>query len=449
MSGPIISADWVGRVIDGRFALQEWLGGTVKSGLFRTELQQPIGKKGAIKLIVAEGAEADACLAGWAKTVNLSHPHLMRVFRSGRFHFGSISLVYVVTECAEEVLAQIVPERPLTTEETREMLGPVVDALEYLHGKGFVHGHLKPTNILVVDEHVKISGDTVTPSGGTRNRFQAPSAYDAPELANGVIYPAADVWALGITLVEVLTQRPPLWDRTSNQEPAIPEMPRVFAEIARECLRRDPERRCSLSGIKERLESNTPIAFPAAGRTSEAETPAADEDTEADERSRAGSRKKRQLTVGAAAVVVLAAFALSMLRSHPKENTVPHAVEQSVAPVGQGADVAATQTTEGRTAKGAVTERSMPAVASFARGTIHGTVSVSVRVNVDANGRVTDAAFKSAGPSKYFARTALEAARDWKFKPAVNAGRPVASAWTLYFKFRHEGDQASAIEDTP
>ena len=29
------------------------------------------------------------------------------------------------------------------------MLGPLIDALSYLHGEGFVHGHLKPNNILV------------------------------------------------------------------------------------------------------------------------------------------------------------------------------------------------------------------------------------------------------------------------------------------------------------
>ena len=68
---------------------------------------------------------------------------------------ASIGLVYVVTECADEVLAQILAGRALTTEETREMLGPVIDGLGYLHEKGFVHGHLKPSNILVVDDQLE------------------------------------------------------------------------------------------------------------------------------------------------------------------------------------------------------------------------------------------------------------------------------------------------------
>ena len=68
-------------------------------------------------------------------------------------------LVYSVTEFAEEVLSEIIPERPLSPRETQEMLSPVLDALIYLHGKGFVHGHLKPSNIMVVGNQLKISGD--------------------------------------------------------------------------------------------------------------------------------------------------------------------------------------------------------------------------------------------------------------------------------------------------
>ena len=263
MSGPIISAGWEGRVIDGRFALHEWLGGSATSGIFRTDLPQPVAKRAAIKLIPAEGAEADAYVSGWAKAATLSNPYLMRVYRSGRHQFGSIGLVYVVMECADEVLSQILPMRALTTDETRETLGPVADALGYLHEKGFVHGHLKPANILVVNDQVKISGDNIT-SGGVRSRFEPPSRYDAPEVGMGAPTPASDVWSLGMTLLETLTQRRLVWDRTSSRDLAPPEeMPRAFAEIVRECLRRNPDERCSLEEMKARLEPKKPIVFPA------------------------------------------------------------------------------------------------------------------------------------------------------------------------------------------
>ena len=467
MSGPIISDGWVGRIIDGRFALHEWLGGSGSSGVFRTDLPQPITKRTAIKLIPVEGAQADAYVAGWAKAEMLSHPHLIRVFRAGRFHFGSIGLVYVVMECADEVLAQILPSRSLTTDETREMLTPVMDALGYLHEKGYVHGHLKPSNILVVDDEVKISSDGVG-AGGRRNRFDALSVYEAPEAESGVLSSASDVWSLGVTLVETLTQRVPQWERKSGRAPMLPEgMPPVFAEIARDCLRLDPDERCSLAEIKARLEPNKPIAFPTAAKK---ET-GSDDAVAAEERGSgqdSGQRKipAAPLALGLMAVVVIAA--ILMMRSCAKQDATQSAGSESVpaqvtappatsgggkssaqvAPAAGVSGAASSAPTEKRLVeKGAVLEQKMPDVAPQARRTIHGTVTVAVQVEVDANGKVTDASFKTEGPSKYFARVALEAARGWTFKPAEKSGEAVPSAWVIHFKFRERGDEATAVEE--
>jgi TonB family protein len=70
-------------------------------------------------------------------------------------------------------------------------------------------------------------------------------------------------------------------------------------------------------------------------------------------------------------------------------------------------------------------------------------------VDVDAAGNVTEARLQSAGPSKYFARLALEAARGWKFKPAVANGRAVESQWTLRFGFSRRSTEGSAERTAP
>lgn len=533
MSNPVISAGWEGRVIDGRFALHEWLGGSETSGVFRTDLQQPIAKKGAIKLIPAAGAEADSYLSRWAKAANLSHPHLMRVYRSGRFQFGTIGLVYVVTECADEVLAQILAGRALTTEETREMLDPVIEGLGYLHEKGFVHGHLKPSNILVVDDQLKISGDEVA-AGGSRSPFERLSVYDAPESRGGALTAAADVWALGMTLVETLTQRVPEWDPGSREEPKVPDgMPRLFGEIARNCLRRDPEERCTLSEIRAHLEPSQPIEI----RTGRIETGRAESGRAETGRAQGGSpkratailpevseervdpgdgsdaalTKKFLLPLVAGLVLAVALIAVFLLRSRTQEEDAAQRVQapsasaqggavergqqspapraqqgsqagsapdrQAGAPSGtddvpaakraapeapvqepkenaaQGAKQDSTEgpareTPHGFTEQGAAIEQKMPSITPAARRTIRGKVSVAVRVEVDTNGTVTDASFKSEGPSKYFARAALEAARGWKFKAAAENGQPAPSVWVLRFRFRQSGDEADAVEET-
>jgi serine/threonine protein kinase len=87
---------------------------------------------------------------------------LVRIFAAGTWVLAGMPVAYLVMEYAEENLAEVLRERPLTTDETREMLQPVADALAYLHGQGLVHGNLKPSNILAVEDTVKISSEAVS-----------------------------------------------------------------------------------------------------------------------------------------------------------------------------------------------------------------------------------------------------------------------------------------------
>jgi TonB family protein len=86
-----------------------------------------------------------------------------------------------------------------------------------------------------------------------------------------------------------------------------------------------------------------------------------------------------------------------------------------------------------------VLQQVLPDVSKTARNTIQGTVKVKVRVRVDSSGNVADATFESPGPSKYFARKAMEAAQQWKFKPAQTNGQPVSRQWILQFQFKKSG----------
>jgi len=85
----------------------------------------------------------------------------------------------------------------------------------------------------------------------------------------------------------------------------------------------------------------------------------------------------------------------------------------------------------------------MPQVSPSARRTIQGTIKIRVRVDVDAAGNVAKAKFESAGPSKYFSRVAMEAAREWKFAPA-RADEPAVREWKLQFAFSRAKTVVSA-----
>jgi len=91
----------------------------------------------------------------------------------------------------------------------------------------------------------------------------------------------------------------------------------------------------------------------------------------------------------------------------------------------------------------------MPDVTRSAQNTITGRFRVSVQVEVDASGNVSEAKIVSPGPSKYFANHALAAARDWKFNPPQVDGRATRSEWILRFQFARANIQVFSAEIEP
>jgi TonB family protein len=248
---------WEGQVADGRYPLRQLLGATDRGPVFATESAD--GKKCAIKLIPADPQNADALMARWEQAAKLSHPHLLRIFHTGRCRLGDARMLYAVMECADEDLSHVVPVRSLTAMEGGEMLRPALEALAYLHGKGLVHGHVKPSNIMAVGEQLKISADGISAARNpTLGRGGKATAYDAPEAGTRGGSAAGDVWSVGVTLVEILTQRLPAWEFKGQEEPELPRMPAPFGDIAKQCLRRDPQARCTLAEIATRLDPDAP-----------------------------------------------------------------------------------------------------------------------------------------------------------------------------------------------
>ena len=244
-----------GRVIDGKYPLQLYLGGTSRSGVFLTGLTNALAGKAVIKFSPAHPGTAKLQLSRWARAARLSHPNLLRLLDSGRCGLDGRDLLYVVVEYAEENLSQILPERALTAEETREMVAPVAEALIYLHGEGLAHGHLKPSNVHAIGEQIKLSVDSVTVLGELQLVGRGADSYGAPELISSPVTGASDVWSLGITLVEALTQHAPDVQAIPRGDPEVPAtLPQPFLDIARHALKRDPALRWTAADIAAHLK---------------------------------------------------------------------------------------------------------------------------------------------------------------------------------------------------
>jgi TonB family protein len=421
---------WEGQVVDGKFHLRQYLGGCENSAVFLTELGGREPQKAAIKLIPAPPEKADLQLSLWELAAKLSHPHLIRLFQMGRCQLGNMGLLYVVMEYAEENLSQVLPHRPLTPAEAREMLEPILDALAYVHGQGFVHGHMKPENVMHVEDQLKISSDGLCRIDESRGCAGKAGAYNAPEIAGGEISPAADVWSLGITLVEALTQRLPVWEVSEQPEPALPEtLPSPFLELARHCLQDDPQRRWTVAEILAHMSQTASV--PKVQKTASPQAAA-----------------KRYLVPAAALVLVLAAVVAAprLFNRHPEVartssaqvEQLPVQQEPARKPVTPEAG-RSMRSTSGRQQR-EVVEKILPEVPQKARDTIRGKVRVGVRVLVDPSGSVVNAKLDSAGPSKYFAELALQAARRWKFGPTkVDERNDSSEGIILRFEFMNVG----------
>ena len=182
--------------------------------------QDRLGRPTAVKMILAgQHADPDA-LARFqeeAKAVAaLQHPNVVQVFEAGVHDRPPyLSLEYVGGGSLDRLLVG----EPLPPQRAAELARTLAAAVHAVHQKGIVHRDLKPANILLTEDGVpKIAdfglakavaddrGRTVTGAVlGTPN-------YMAPEQAGGrrrEIGPAADVYALGAILYEMLTGRPP------------------------------------------------------------------------------------------------------------------------------------------------------------------------------------------------------------------------------------------------
>jgi TonB family protein len=468
---------WEGRTVDASFPLQSYLGGSDHSAVFLTLTQGGAGDSGkaAIKLLPADSADAEKQILQWMSARDLIHPNLIRIYEAGRCELDDTALLYVVEEYAEENLSQILPERALTAEETRGMLSPILRALQYVHDKGFVHGHIQPSNILAIGDQVKLSSDALGVPGERHSATTSP--YDPPEGATGGSSTAGDVWQLGMTLIEALTQHLPVGDSQQNEPPAPPNgIPQPFREIVENCLRIDPARRWTVAQIADRLQpgqsetasQGSVAALPSTQKVAPSSRLAAEDGKES-------AKWPYAIALVAAVLVVLFLVTRPKAPAGPpppqtaREQNVstPRAAPSTQGPVSKSTPNTATKrtvssrgvsTTDSTStaaepaqaaSEGRVVERVIPQVSPGALRSITGKIRIQVRVNVDKAGNVAEVRLKTPGPSKYFAARALEAARGWKFKPALENGQPVASQWIVQFTLTRRAIDDSLVRIEP
>lgn len=205
-----------------------------------------------------------------------SHPNIVNLLHS----FETSAHVYLVLEyCHQGDLYEAirVDQGPLETEHVRRFMLELVDAVAYIHSKGVYHRDIKPENIFLSKDGTLKLGDfglatrdkwTYETSVGS-DRYMSPEQYDS---AGAGYSPAqADIWAIGICLLNILfsrnpfstpTEADPLFLDFSRDKQSLfdvfPSMSQDTYEVIVECMNMDPRKR-SLVGARRAL--NRVISF--------------------------------------------------------------------------------------------------------------------------------------------------------------------------------------------
>lgn len=205
----------------------------------------------------------DAFASEVEKVWRCQHPHIQPLLEYGT----GADLLYSVSPLPEdgetlETLLARQPEHVLPLPLVLRFVTQTCAALQYAHEHNIVHGNIQPSSILVSDEEeVRITnfgmrriyhnGDPLTAEIDMGN-----AAYMAPEQSLGIVYPASDIYAVGVLLFRLLTGQLP-YDGDSAGEIAMrhtdapipslralrPDLPEELELVVRVALSKSPDAR--------------------------------------------------------------------------------------------------------------------------------------------------------------------------------------------------------------
>lgn len=154
--------DFEGKTVDGRYPLERLLAPKGRSALFATKDEQ--GSPAVIRLIESLNDE-DEILRRWNAVKTLPEEHLTHISQCNRTVLDGVHLVYAVMEPFDAELDDILRERSLSPDETKEMASGVAAALQALHAHGLVHEHVESSQVVARGEMVKLRSDLVREAG--------------------------------------------------------------------------------------------------------------------------------------------------------------------------------------------------------------------------------------------------------------------------------------------
>ena len=263
-----------GRTLGNRYDILELIGTGGMGAVYRAR-DRELDELVALKVIRSELADDDAIIERFRREVKLArrvtHRNVARTFELGH----ADGLMFCTMELVEgESLTRRMRRLPrLSVVETVAIACALCDALTAAHAVDVIHRDIKPDNVLIARGPRIVLADFGIAAVGVdvRRDLSGTPAYMAPEQARGEpATPAADVYAVGVLLFEMLTGTPGfagdvtqiLAAKQDVERLAIPStssVDRDLADVIAEATARDLARRISTAAeLRARLTRGAP-----------------------------------------------------------------------------------------------------------------------------------------------------------------------------------------------
>ncbi len=255
------------RMLDNRYELAEPLGKGGMATVYRA-LDTRLGRQVALKMLKDSQAASRERFTSEVRTLaRLEHPNLVRLLDAGLDDNDA----WLVMELVDgPSLAQLSSHGPLEPAIASAIAVEVASGLDYVHHQGIVHRDVKPANILIGSDGRARLADfgiarLVDTAGLTATGITVGTpAYLAPEqVAGGAVGPKADVYALGLVLIEALSGTRSFVGSPAElaairlaSDPKIPpNVPLGWRRLLSSMTERDPAKRPTAAQVREAVTS--------------------------------------------------------------------------------------------------------------------------------------------------------------------------------------------------